>query len=153
VQKIIPFITFESRGKEAVDFYTSIFKDSKVNTLMAHPETGVLLHASFELDGQEFMAMDGGDHFTFADGVSLFVNCETQEDVDYYWDKLSSEGGEPGQCGWLKDTFGLSWQIVPKQLGELMSDPDPAKAKRVMDAMLKMTKIDIAGLQRAHDET
>lgn len=149
MQKITTFLTFESRGKEAVDFYVSIFKNSKVNGSMVMPGGDQLLHASFMLNGEEFMAMDGGEHFKFEDGTSLFVTCEDQAEVDYFWEKLGA-GGKPGQCGWLKDKFGVSWQIIPKALGQLMSDPDPAKAGRVRQAMLKMGKIDIAGLEQAH---
>jgi predicted 3-demethylubiquinone-9 3-methyltransferase (glyoxalase superfamily) len=151
MQKITTFLTFESRGRDAVDFYASIFKNSAVNSSMVMPGSDILLHASFTLDGQEFMAMDGGPTFTFEQGTSLFVTCDTQEEVDYFWEKLG-EGGEPGQCGWLKDKFGVSWQIVPKALGELMQDPDPAKSQRVMQAMLQMGKIDIAGLEQAYNQ-
>ncbi len=151
MQKITTFLTFESKGKEAVDFYVSIFKNSKVNSIMVMPDSGVLLHASFTLDGVEFMAMDGGEHFKFEEGTSLFVTCDGQEEVDYFWEKLS-EGGEPGQCGWLTDKFGVSWQIIPTALGELMQDPDPAKSQRVMQAMLKMGKIDVAGLKQAYNQ-
>jgi predicted 3-demethylubiquinone-9 3-methyltransferase (glyoxalase superfamily) len=150
MQKITTFLTFENRGKEAVDFYTSIFKNSKLNSIMTMPGGDMLLHASFSLDGQEFMAMDGGETFSFAQGTSLFVACDGQEEVDYYWDKLG-EGGEYLPCGWLKDQFGVSWQIIPSKLGELMQDEDPAKAQRVMQAMLQMSKIDVAELQRAYD--
>lgn len=148
MQKITTFLTFENRGKEAVDLYTSIFKNSKINSEMVMPGDGMLLFASFSLDGQDFMAMDGGDYFKFEQGTSLFVTCENQEEVDYYWDKLS-EGGEPGRCGWLKDKFGVSWQVIPKQLGELMQTPDQEQSMRVRDAMLAMNKLDIAGLEQA----
>lgn len=151
MQKITTFLTFDNRGKEAVDFYVSVFKNSRINSIMATPDTNKLLHAAFTLDGQEFMAMDGGPHFKFEQGTSLFVTCEDQEEVDYFWEKLS-EGGQPGQCGWLTDKFGVSWQIVPKALGELMQDPDPAKSQKVMQAMLQMGKIDIEGLKKAHDQ-
>lgn len=152
MQKITTFLTFESRGREAVEFYVSIFKNSKVNSSMAMPDGGTLLHASFTLDGQEFMAMDGGSHFSFAQGTSLFVSCEGQAEVDYFWDALTADGGSPGQCGWLTDKFGVSWQIIPTALGELMSNPDPAVSQRVRQAMLQMGKIDIAGLQQAHGQ-
>ena len=152
MQKITTFLTFSSRGKEAVDFYLSVFKNSSLHSSMVMPGGDQLLHAAFTLDGQEFMAMDGGDHFSFADGTSLFIGCEDQAEVDYYWDALSAGGGEPGQCGWLKDKFGLSWQVVPKQLGELMQNSEPAKAQAVMQAMLQMGKIDVVGLQAAHDQ-
>lgn len=153
MQKITTFLTFESNGKEAVEFYTSIFKNSQIGSIMTHPESGALLHASFTLDGQDFMAMEAADpNFTFTDGISLYVTCDNQEEVDYYWGALSADGGEPGRCGWLKDRFGVSWQIIPTALGQLMSDPDPEKAGRVMQAMLKMGKIEVAELQKAHDE-
>lgn len=115
------------------------------------PGSDKLLNASFTLDGQEFMAMDGGEHFKFEDGISLFVTCADQAEVDYFWEKLSDDGA-PGQCGWLKDKYGISWQIIPKALEELMSDPDPVKSQRVMQAMLKMGKIDISGLEQAHNK-
>lgn len=148
MQKITTFLTFESGGKDAVDFYVSIFKNSKINSSMVMPGTNQLFHANFTLDGQNFMAMDAGPDFKFEQGFSLYVNCEDQAEVDYFWDKLGA-GGEIQQCGWLKDKYGISWQIIPKQLGELMQDPDKEKAGRVMQAMLKMVKIDIKGLQDA----
>ena len=148
MQKITTFLTFESGGAEAVKFYTSVFPNSKVNASMSMPGTGQLLHASFSLDGQEFMAMDGGETFKFEQGFSLFVTCADQKEVDYYWDKLG-EGGRYQQCGWLRDKYGVSWQIIPNRLGELMSDPDQEKSGRVMAAMLKMGKIVIADLEAA----
>jgi predicted 3-demethylubiquinone-9 3-methyltransferase (glyoxalase superfamily) len=151
MSKITTFITFDGHGKEAIDLYTAIFKNSKILSVMTHPETGTLLHATFTLDGQHFMAMDGGEHFTFTDGFSLFIDCKTQEEIDYYWEKLTADGGAPGKCGWLKDKFGVSWQVVPEALGQLMTDPNPTKAQSVMEAMLKMGKINIAGLQAAYD--
>jgi predicted 3-demethylubiquinone-9 3-methyltransferase (glyoxalase superfamily) len=151
IQRITTFLTFPDHGMEAVKFYTSIFKNSSVESSMVMPGTDQLLHAAFTLDGHHYMAMDGGEHFKFADGFSLFVSCEDQAEVDYYWDALTADGGEPGQCGWLKDKFGVSWQVVPKQLGELMQDLDPAKSQKVMEAMLNMTKIDVEQLQDAHD--
>jgi predicted 3-demethylubiquinone-9 3-methyltransferase (glyoxalase superfamily) len=149
MQKITTFLTFKSRGKEAVEYYISIFKDAKVNGIMVMPGSDQLLHASFSLGGQDFMAMDGGEHFTFQDGTSLFVTCKDQNEVDYYWDKLTANGGTPGRCGWLKDQFGLSWQIIPTALEELMSSTDQATSMRVRDAMLKMSKIVVAELQAA----
>ncbi|HSX00366.1 MAG TPA: VOC family protein [Patescibacteria group bacterium] len=151
MQKITTFLTFESKGKEAVDFYVSIFKNSKVNYAMTMPGSNMLLNASFTLDGQDYMAMDAGPDFSFAQGISLFVTCEDQKEVDYFWEKLG-KGGQYQPCGWLKDKFGVSWQIIPKALGELMQDPDVAKAQKVMQAMLKMSKIDVATLQKAYDE-
>ena len=118
---------------------------------MVMPGTNQLLHASFSLDGQEFMAMDAGPDFKFEQGISLFVTCDTQDEVDYFWEKLG-EGGQYQQCGWLKDKFGVSWQVIPTALGQLMGDPDPTKSQRVMQAMLQMTKIDTKGLQDAYDQ-
>ena len=150
-QRITPFITFEKNGKQAVDFYVSIFKNSTINSLMVMPGGDQLLHASFTLDGMKFMAMDAGPEFNFARGSSLFVTCQDQAEVDYYWEKLG-ENGEYEPCGWLKDKYGMSWQIVPTALGKLMSGPDPAKSGRVMQSMLQMSKLDIAGLQAAYDQ-
>ncbi|MGO8873351.1 MAG: VOC family protein [Acidimicrobiales bacterium] len=149
--KITTFLTFESKGKEAVEFYLSVFKSSSLHAMMIMPGTDRLLHAAFCLDGSEFMAMDGGAEFGFALGTSLFVNCTDQEEVDYFWDALTAGGGEGGRCGWLKDRFGVSWQIIPQALGELMSDPDPARSMRVRDAMLAMDQLQIEGLKRAYD--
>ena len=152
MQKVITFLTFKKGGKKAVDFYCSVFKDSIIDHAMTMPGTDQLLHAGFSLNGQEFMAMDGGDQpgFVFTEGISLFVWCETQAEVDYYWQALIASGGEESKCGWLKDQFGVSWQVIPNRLGELMSDPDREKAGRVMQAMLKMNKIIIADLESAH---
>lgn len=155
MHQVTTFLTFQDRAEEAVQLYVSLIKNSKISSMTRAggdgPEgKGALMHASFELDGQEFMAMDGGPYFAFAQGISLFVNCETQAEVDHLWEKLS-EGGESGQCGWLKDRFGVSWQIIPSALGELMQSKDPEKSKRVMEAMLKMTKIDIQALRQAAD--
>jgi predicted 3-demethylubiquinone-9 3-methyltransferase (glyoxalase superfamily) len=137
-------------------FYTSIFKNSKVGTVSRYPEgapgpAGKVMSATFQLEGQEFMALNGGPLFKFTEAISFFVNCETQEEVDALWTKLSA-GGKESQCGWLKDKFGLSWQIIPTALGKMLGDPDRERAKRVMQAMLKMKKIDIAGLKRAYDQ-
>ena len=155
MHQVTTFLTFQDRAEEAVNLYVSLIKNSKISSMTrmggeGPGGKGALMHAAFQLDGQEFMAMDGGPYFAFAQGISLFVNCEAQEEVDRLWEKLS-EGGEPGQCGWLKDRFGVSWQIIPSALGELMQGKDPEKSKRVMEAMLKMTKIDIQALQKAHD--
>ncbi len=154
MQRITTFLTFKEKGEQAVNFYVSLFKNSKITSIVrmggeAPGTTASLLNAAFQLDGQDYMAMDGGPYFDFAQGMSLFVNCETQEEVDNLWEKLS-EGGEKLQCGWLKDRYGVSWQIIPTALGELMQDKDPAKSKRVMDAMLKMQKIDIQKLRQAY---
>lgn len=157
--KIVPCLLFTGKqagnAKTAIDFYTILFEDSKIMYAYHYEEgegdkTEYLKHAGFSLAGQEFIAMDSGvNHaFTFNEAVSLFVNCKDQKEVDYFWNALT-EAGEPGQCGWLKDKFGVSWQIVPKQLGELMGDPDREKANRVLQAMLKMKKIEIADLEKA----
>lgn len=154
-QKITPFLWFDNQLEKAVAFYTSVFQDSKVHYIHHYPAevTGDpnLRTAMFQLAGQEFMGMDAGGEFKFNHAVSFFVLCETQEEVDYYWEKLS-EGGEQEMCGWLRDQFGLSWQIVPKILEELGQDPDTAKAIRVMHAMMKMKKIDIQALKDAAGE-
>jgi len=157
MQKISPFLWFDNQAEEAAKFYTSIFKNSKIGKVSRYGDAGPgpkgsVMVANFELNGQEFIALNGGPQFKFTEAISFVVNCETQEEVDYYWEKLS-EGGKGVQCGWLKDKFGLSWQIVPTALGKLMSDPDPEKSKRVMQAMLKMTKINIKDLERAHQGT
>jgi len=156
MQKITPFLWFNDQAEEAVNFYTSIFKNSKISSVSRYPETGpgkpgAVMTATFELDGQEFMALNGGPEFKFTPAISFFVNCDTQEEVDEFWERLSA-GGEKSQCGWLTDRFGVSWQIVPKVLGELMGDKDPQKAQRVMNAMLQMTKLDIAELKRAYEQ-
>lgn len=155
MQKITPFLWFEGSAEEAMNFYASIFKDSKVgkvnryNDLEGGPGGGFIT-STFRLAGQEFMALslNAGAPFKFNESISLYVNCETQEEVDYFWEKLS-EGGVTSQCGWLKDKFGLSWQIVPSILGQLMQGKDPVKARKVMNAMLKMTKLDISLLEQA----
>jgi predicted 3-demethylubiquinone-9 3-methyltransferase (glyoxalase superfamily) len=143
IPRITPFLWFENNAEEAIKFYTAIFKNSRV--IQLHP-----MVSTFELEGQRFMALNGGPHFKFTEAISLFVNCDTQEEVDYYWEKLLSDGGREERCGWLKDKFGLSWQIVPAILGELMSDPDPEKSEKVMQAMLKMIKLDINTLKQAY---
>src|SRR2546425_4056017 len=155
-QQITTFLTFADRAEEAVKRYVSIFKNSRIVTLVRGDEgspvgKGKLLNATFELDGQRFMAMDGGPYFSFAQGTSLFVTCETQEEVDELWEKLSA-GGEKQPCGWLRDRFGVSWQIVPYVLGEMMSDPDSGNSGKVMEALLKMSKIDIETLRQAYAE-
>jgi predicted 3-demethylubiquinone-9 3-methyltransferase (glyoxalase superfamily) len=154
--KITPFLWFNDQAEEAMNFYTSIFKKSKIGSVSRYGEggpgqPGSVMTATFELDGQEFMALNGGPLFTFSEAISFFVSCETQMEVDDLWEKLT-EGGEEGQCGWLKDKYGLSWQIVPSALGELLNDPDAEKAGRVMNAMLQMKKIDIAGLRAAYKQ-
>ena len=154
MQKITPFLWFDNNAEEAMNFYTSIFKNSKVLTVSRYGEagpgpTGTVMTAEFELEGQEFVALNGGPRFKFTEAISFVVNCETQEEVDYFWERLS-EGGEKSRCGWLKDKFGLWWQVVPVILAELMSDQDPEKSKRVMQSMLTMDKIEIEPLKRAH---
>jgi predicted 3-demethylubiquinone-9 3-methyltransferase (glyoxalase superfamily) len=154
MQKIITYLWFDNQAEEAANFYTSLFKDSKVTEVSRYGEAGPgpvgsVMVVSFQLAGQEFIALNGGPQFTFTEATSLYVNCETQEEVDELWEKLTAGGGEEQPCGWLKDKYGLSWQIIPTALPELLSDPDPATAKRVMDAMFTMTKIDIAKLQAA----
>jgi predicted 3-demethylubiquinone-9 3-methyltransferase (glyoxalase superfamily) len=154
MQRIIPYLWFDGQAEEAMNFYTSIFKNSKVLNVSRYPEgapgpAGSVMTATFELDGQEFTALNGGPEYKFTEAISFFVNCKTQKEVDELWEKLSA-GGEEGPCGWLKDKFGVSWQIIPSALGEMLSDPNPSKAQRVMEAMLKMKKIEIPVLQQAY---
>jgi predicted 3-demethylubiquinone-9 3-methyltransferase (glyoxalase superfamily) len=151
MQKIKPFLWFDGKAEEAMNFYISIFKNSKIVSISRAGENGRVMGGTFQLDGQEFFALNGGPQFTFTPAISFFVNCETQQEVDDLWEKLSA-GGEKGRCGWLKDKFGLSWQIIPSVLGKLMHDKDPAKAKRVHQAMMQMNKIDIQALQQAYDQ-
>lgn len=156
-QKITTFLWFDEDAEQAVRFYTSIFKDAKVLEETRYPEggprpKGTILTIKFQLAGQEFIALNGGPRSPFTEAISLFVSCEDQAEVDEYWNKLLADGGEPSQCGWLKDKYGLSWQVAPTVLLRMLSDKDPAKAKRVMDAMMQMVKIDIAALQRAYDQ-
>ena len=157
MSKVTTFITFNNQAEEAVNFYVSLFKNSKVISMSRYPDGmpglgGMVMSATFELDGREYFALNGGEHFTFTDGFSLYVNCETQAEVDDLWTKLTANGGEPGRCGWLKDRFGLSWQIIPSVLGQLLGDPDPKRAGQALQAMLAMNKLDIAELQRAADQ-
>ena len=156
MQKITPFLWFNDQAEEAAKFYTSIFKNSKLGTVARFGEGGAgpvgqVMTASFELEGLEFVALNGGPHFSFTPAISFYVHCETQEEVDEFWEKLSA-GGEKDQCGWLKDKFGVSWQIVPNILIELMNDADAEKASRVTQAMLQMTRLDIAALKRAYEQ-
>jgi predicted 3-demethylubiquinone-9 3-methyltransferase (glyoxalase superfamily) len=144
MQKITPFLWFDGRAEEAAKFYTSIFKKSKI--VSTSP-----MSATFELEGQKFMALNGGPMFKFSPAISFFVSCETQEEIDYFWNKLST-GGETQKCGWLKDKFGVSWQIVPPILGDMLNDDDEEKSQRVMEAMLKMTKLDIKKLKEAYQQ-
>lgn len=156
MQKIVPFLWFDENAEEAVNFYTSVFKNSKITSVNRYGEgspgpVGKVMTISFLLEGQEFMALNGGPVFTFSPAISLFVKCETQDEVDELWDRLS-EGGEKERCAWLKDKYGISWQIVPNALGELLQGDDPERSKRVMTAMLQMDKIDIAVLKKAYDQ-
>jgi len=156
MQRITPFLWFDDQAEQAMNFYVSIFKNSKVGRVTRYGEAGPgakgsVMSATFQLEGQEFMALNGGPHFSFTPAISFFVNCETQEEVDELWKKLSA-GGKTERCGWLKDKYGLSWQIIPSALGRLMGDNNAAKAQSVMKAMLEMDKIDIARLQQAYDQ-
>lgn len=150
MQKITPFLWFDGQAEEAMNYYVSIFKNSKVLSVNRAGEGGPVISVTFQLDGQKFYALNGGPQFKFTEAISFFVNCETQEEVDELWEKLSA-GGEKSRCGWLKDKYGLSWQIIPAILGKLLNDPDPARAQRVMGAMLQMSKIDIKTLQLAYE--
>jgi predicted 3-demethylubiquinone-9 3-methyltransferase (glyoxalase superfamily) len=154
MQKINPFLWFNTQAEEAARFYTSIFKNSSIETTTYYTESGPgpkgsVMTVAFDLDGQKFVAINGGPNFKFTEAISFVVNCETQEEVDYFWNKLS-EGGKEVECGWLKDKFGLSWQIVPTALPKLFQDKDPERSKRVMEAMFKMKKLDIATLEKAY---
>ena len=156
MQKITPFLWFDNQAEEAVKFYTSVFKNSKVGKVTRFGEAGPgpkgsVMTVSFELEGQEFTALNGGPLFKFTEAISFVVDCKSQEEVDELWEKLS-DGGEEQPCGWLKDRFGLSWQIVPTVLIEMLNDPDPEKSKRVTEAMLKMKKIDIQTLRQAYEQ-
>ncbi|MBW7458805.1 VOC family protein [Paenibacillus sepulcri] len=148
MQKITTFLWFNDQAEEAINFYTSIFKNSKILSL--HRNQGAVMSGTFQLEGQEFMALNGGPHFTFTPAISLFVNCETQQEVDELWEKLS-EGGSKERCGWLRDKYGLSWQIIPSALGEMLHSEDAEKSGRAMKAMLQMDKIDIALLKQAYN--
>jgi predicted 3-demethylubiquinone-9 3-methyltransferase (glyoxalase superfamily) len=156
IQKITPFLWFDDQAEEAVAFYTSIFKNSKIETVTRYGEAGPgpkgsVMTAAFQIEGQQFTALNGGPHFKFTEAISFVVNCETQEEVDRLWEKLS-EGGEKVQCGWLKDKYGLSWQIVPTVLIEMLQDKDAERSQRVMRTMLQMKKLDIARLEEAYHQ-
>jgi len=156
MQKITPFLWYDKEAEEAANFYVSLFKNSKINSISRYGDAGPgpkgsVMIVNFELDGQQFTALNGGPHYKFTPAISLFVNCETQQEVDELWDKLSA-GGRKDRCGWLQDKYGLSWQIIPTALGRLMSDPDRQKSGRVMQAMLQMDKIDIQRLEQAHQQ-
>lgn len=150
MQKIVPFLWFDDQAEEAANYYVSILPDSKITGITPGPN-GKTLVVTFQLAGQEFMALNGGPQFTFTEAISLYVNCQSQEEVDSLWATLTADGGEESMCGWLKDKYGLSWQIIPTALVEMFSDPDREKAGRAMQAMLQMRKIDIAGLRRAYE--
>jgi predicted 3-demethylubiquinone-9 3-methyltransferase (glyoxalase superfamily) len=159
MQKITPFLWFDGQAEDAVNFYTSLFKNSKIGRILRYTEeaaensgrpVGSVLTIEFEIEGQKFVALNGGPLFKFNESVSFVINCETQEEVDYFWEKLTADGGEESQCGWLKDKFGLSWQVTPTMLIDMLHDKDPAKAERVMNAMLQMQKIEIPKLKAAY---
>jgi predicted 3-demethylubiquinone-9 3-methyltransferase (glyoxalase superfamily) len=157
MQKITPFLWFDDKAEEAMNFYVSIFKNSKIGNIARYGEEGpgpkgTVMTATFQLDGQEFVALNGGPQFKFTEAISFVVNCATQKEVDEFWEKLS-EGGEKSRCGWLKDKFGLSWQIVPTVLGEMLQDKDAARSQKVMHAMLQMDKLDIKTLRQAYEQS
>lgn len=154
MQKITPFLWFDNQAEDAVNFYISVFRNAKIGKVTRYGEAGLgpvgsVMVAEFELEGIRFTALNGGPMFKFTEAISMVVDCKDQAEVDHFWGRLS-EGGQPGQCGWLKDRFGLSWQIVPEALPRLLGDPDPAKAGRVMQAMLQMTRIEVAKLEKAY---
>jgi len=146
---ITPFLWYDTQAEEAMNFYASIFPHSKIVSVSR--AQGRVMSVTFELEGQRFMALNGGPMYRFNESVSLFVGCETQHEIDDFWTRLTADGGEPGRCGWLKDKYGLSWQIIPSSLGRMIGDKDAAKSRRVVDAMLKMNKLDLGVLQRAYD--
>ncbi|MVO88091.1 VOC family protein [Streptomyces sp. p1417] len=155
--RITPNLWFDTQAEEAAAFYVSVFPNSEITRVSYHGEAGprpagTVLTVEFSLDGQPCTAINGGPEFTFDEAVSFAIDCADQQEVDYYWERLTADGGQESQCGWLKDRFGLSWQVVPAELGRLMADPDPARAQRAMAAMLKMQKIDVAALREAADD-
>ncbi len=157
MQRITPFLWFNDNAEEAANFYVSIFKNSKITSVNRYGEggpgpKGTVMSVTFRLDGQGFIALNGGPIFTFSPAISFFVDCHDQKEVDDLWEKLSAEGGEKQQCGWLRDKYGVTWQIVPTVLGKLLHDGDPARSKRVMEAMLKMNKLDIKKLEEAYEQ-
>lgn len=151
MQKITPFLWFNDNAEEAMNFYVATFKNAKILHFMRHAD-GSVFGGGFEIEGQEFKVLNGGPLYSFTPAISLFVNCETQEEVDELWAKLTADGGSESRCGWLKDKFGLSWQIIPSCLGKYLGDPNPVKAKNAMQAMMQMGKIIIKDLQAAHDK-
>lgn len=155
MSRITTFLTYESRAEEAAELYVSLFENSRIRGVTRYGDAGPapkgsVMTVAFELDGREFVALNGGPHFRFTEAMSLSVRCDTQEEIDAYWEKLS-DGGEPGPCGWLRDRFGLSWQITPSVLGQMLSDPDPERSRRTMQAMMGMKKIRIDDLKKAYD--
>jgi predicted 3-demethylubiquinone-9 3-methyltransferase (glyoxalase superfamily) len=156
MSSVTPSLTFKDHAEDAVKLYTSVIKNSKINSIMRSDGVGVpkgnVLHASFELDGREFTAMDGGPSFSFTEGFSMVATCDTQEELDRVWNKLSSGGGQEGRCGWLTDPFGVSWQVIPRALGEMMGDSKSGNPGKVMEALLKMNKLDIATLKAAYKQ-
>ena len=160
MQKITPMLWFDGKAEEAANFYVSLFKDSKIGDILRYDEAsaqaaggkvGSVLTIEFELEGQKFVGLNGGPQFKFTEAVSFVINCDTQEEVDKFWNKLTADGGEESQCGWLKDKYGLSWQVTPTILVDMINDKNPAKAKAAMEAMMQMKKIDIPTLQKAYD--
>jgi predicted 3-demethylubiquinone-9 3-methyltransferase (glyoxalase superfamily) len=157
MQKITPFLWFDNNAEEAMNFYTSVFENSKIGKVSRYPEgspgpAGSVMTGTFQIAGQEFIVLNGGPQFKFTEAISFVVNCESQEEIDKYWNKLTADGGKEVECGWLKDKFGLSWQITPTILYELLSNPDREKSKRAMQAMMTMKKIDIEGIKRAAEQ-
>ena len=157
MQKITPFLWFDNQAEEAANFYCSVFKNSKVGTVSRYGDSGPgpkgsVMTVAFELGGQNFTALNGGPIFKFTEAISLVVNCEDQEEIDYFWERLSADGGKEVECGWLKDKYGLCWQVVPKILGELIQSDDPKKSERVMKALMQMKKLDVAKLKQAAEE-
>lgn len=150
MQKITTFLWYDGKADEAAEFYVSVFKNARIIS-KSRGGDGKVFSVTFELEGQEFIALNGGPHYKFTPAISLFVKCTSQQEVDELWDKLLSDGGVPNKCGWLQDKYGLSWQIIPTALGQMLQDKDPAKAKRTMNAMLQMVKIDLAGLTAAYE--
>ena len=158
MQKITPFLWFDHQAEEAAKFYVSLFKNSKILNIARYVEgapmpKGTVMTVDFVLEGESFTALNGGPMFKFTEAISFLVNCESQDEVDILWKKLTSNGGAEGQCGWLKDKYGLSWQIIPTALGQMLSDPDPEKAQKVMSAMLKMKKIDVDAIRQVYNQS
>lgn len=160
MQKITPFLWFDDNAEEAMDFYKSVFKNTKQGYVSRYPEegteitgkpAGTVMVGSLEIEGTQFSFLNGGPLYQFTEAISFVISCENQDEVDHFWEKLTADGGKPGKCGWLKDKFGVSWQVVPTEMGQILSDPDSKKAGKAMEAMLKMTKLDIQALKEARD--